>query len=251
MAAKPSIALARWADQIGANLVSPTSDERDLGFGNATTASSGKVNTELNQLYQWALYLNDGALSGDHSIAGGIAVNGSPLTITPTTFTVSGGLATITAHGRRTGDGPFRVSNTGGALPTGLTAGTDYWLIVANANVFQFATSFADAIASKNVALSTDGTGTQTLSSTGSTQAVSDATVSRNVTAGGHIDAGGVLTAGIAIKGTGARAAAPTTGTHAVGEVVFNADPISGGFIGWVCVTSGSPGTWKSWGVIS
>ncbi len=60
-----------------------------------------------------------------------------------------------------------------------------------------------------------------------------------------------LLTLQSALKGPGARAAAPSTGTHVAGEVVFNADPIAGGFIGWVCVTGGSPGTWKSWGVIS
>lgn len=54
-----------------------------------------------------------------------------------------------------------------------------------------------------------------------------------------------------AIKGSGARGAAPSSGTHVVGEIVFNADPIASGFIGWVCVTAGTPGTWKSWGAIS
>ena len=53
------------------------------------------------------------------------------------------------------------------------------------------------------------------------------------------------------VKGQSVRANAPTSGTHAVGEVVFNQDPVSSGFIGWVCVTGGLPGTWKSWGAIS
>lgn len=52
------------------------------------------------------------------------------------------------------------------------------------------------------------------------------------------------------LKGPGARAAAPSTGTHVAGEIYFNADPIAGGKIGWVCVTGGSPGTWKAWGAI-
>lgn len=53
------------------------------------------------------------------------------------------------------------------------------------------------------------------------------------------------------VIGVGTRAAAPASGTHVAGEIVFNADPIATGFIGWVCVTGGTPGTWKSWGVIS
>lgn len=53
-----------------------------------------------------------------------------------------------------------------------------------------------------------------------------------------------------ALKGSGARAAAPSTGTHVAGEVVFNADPVAGGKAGWICVTGGSPGTWKAFGAI-
>lgn len=44
---------------------------------------------------------------------------------------------------------------------------------------------------------------------------------------------------------------APTTGTWEVGDIVFNIAPASGGFIGWVCVGAGTPGTWKTWGAIS
>ena len=45
--------------------------------------------------------------------------------------------------------------------------------------------------------------------------------------------------------------AAPTTGTYASGDIIFNSAPTAGGFIGWVCVTSGTPGTWKTFGAIS
>jgi hypothetical protein len=38
--------------------------------------------------------------------------------------------------------------------------------------------------------------------------------------------------------------AAPTTGTWAVGNKVYNKTPTSNGLIGWVCTTAGSPGTW-------
>lgn len=60
----------------------------------------------------------------------------------------------------------------------------------------------------------------------------------------------GLFTAQGSIRGTGTRAAAPSTGTHVAGEVVLNADPIAGGKIGWACVTGGSPGTWKAFGAI-
>lgn len=45
--------------------------------------------------------------------------------------------------------------------------------------------------------------------------------------------------------------AAPTTGTWSRGDRIYNTAPSAGGFIGWVCVLGGSPGTWKTWGMIS
>lgn len=45
--------------------------------------------------------------------------------------------------------------------------------------------------------------------------------------------------------------AAPADGAWELGDVVYREDPASGGFIGFVCTTAGSPGTWKTWGVIS
>lgn len=46
-------------------------------------------------------------------------------------------------------------------------------------------------------------------------------------------------------------AAAPTTGAHLVGEIVFNNAPAASGTIGFVCTTAGTPGTWKTFGAIS
>ena len=45
----------------------------------------------------------------------------------------------------------------------------------------------------------------------------------------------------------------PTTGTWAVGDVVYNSTPTSGGYLGWVCTTAGAPGTFvfKTFGLIS
>jgi hypothetical protein len=36
-----------------------------------------------------------------------------------------------------------------------------------------------------------------------------------------------------------------------VGDVVYNSSPVSGGTIGWVCTTAGTPGTWKTFGAIA
>ena len=45
--------------------------------------------------------------------------------------------------------------------------------------------------------------------------------------------------------------AAPTEGTWARGDQIRNAAPISGGYLGWVCITAGTPGTWRAYGAIS
>lgn len=44
--------------------------------------------------------------------------------------------------------------------------------------------------------------------------------------------------------------AAPTTGTWGRGEKRWNTSPSAGGFVGWVCVAAGTPGTWKGFGAI-
>lgn len=45
--------------------------------------------------------------------------------------------------------------------------------------------------------------------------------------------------------------AAPTSGTWRVGDIVYNSAPSASGTIGWVCVTAGAPGTWKTFGTIA
>lgn len=52
-----------------------------------------------------------------------------------------------------------------------------------------------------------------------------------------------------AIVGSGS--AAPTTGTYYQGAIQLNDSPVASGYVGWVCVVGGSPGTWKTFGAIS
>lgn len=44
--------------------------------------------------------------------------------------------------------------------------------------------------------------------------------------------------------------AAPGSGTYARGDRVWNTTPAAAGYVGWVCVTAGTPGTWKGFGAI-
>jgi hypothetical protein len=45
--------------------------------------------------------------------------------------------------------------------------------------------------------------------------------------------------------------AAPVSGSWLQGDIVYNTGAAAGGTVGWVCVTSGAPGTWKTFGAIS
>lgn len=42
----------------------------------------------------------------------------------------------------------------------------------------------------------------------------------------------------------------PTEGTHDIGERIYIPNPIAGGYEGYICVTAGTPGTWKGFGAI-
>lgn len=44
--------------------------------------------------------------------------------------------------------------------------------------------------------------------------------------------------------------AAPISGSYTRGDIIFNNAPSASGRIGWVCVSSGTPGTWKTFGAI-
>ena len=45
--------------------------------------------------------------------------------------------------------------------------------------------------------------------------------------------------------------AAPTAGSYALGDIVWNSNPQPTGYVGWVCTRAGTPGLWKSFGQIS
>ena len=67
---------------------------------------------------------------------------------------------TKTSHGLATGDSIYLT--TTGALPTGLTANTRYWIVKVDANTFNLATSLANALAGTKIATSGSQSGTHT-----------------------------------------------------------------------------------------
>ena len=115
-------------------------------------------------------------------------------------------VCTKATHGFKTGL-KVQVSNSGGALPTGLSAATDYFVIYVSASTFQLATSLVNAQAGTAINITTNGTGTQTVTPTAIAggnvklqvsmddssyadipiQATGDATKSSTITATGNI----------------------------------------------------------------
>ena len=45
--------------------------------------------------------------------------------------------------------------------------------------------------------------------------------------------------------------AAPTNGSFNQGDIVWNQNPQSRGYVGWICTKPGTPGEWKTFGPIS
>lgn len=81
------------------------------------------------------------------------------------TFTVTiatPGVGTLVAHTLATGDAV--TLSTTGALPTGLTAGTTYFIIRVDADTIRFATTLANALAATAITTSGSQSGVHTLS---------------------------------------------------------------------------------------
>lgn len=68
---------------------------------------------------------------------------------------------TVTGHNLATGFGPFQFTSTD-TLPAGLSADTNYWLIVIDENTVRFATSYTNALSGTYVDITDIGVGTTT-----------------------------------------------------------------------------------------
>ena len=108
-----------------------------------------------------ALWIAQGTSEFTVAAAGTMTNDSRTLSFTAITFTASSTTdeLTATAHGLQNLD-LVQVTNSGGALPTGLAASTNYWVIPVDANNVKLATSLANAIAGTAIDLTTNGTGT-------------------------------------------------------------------------------------------
>lgn len=201
---KPLIETVRWAvdgsDADASNVTAPSSGNRDTGHVLGAIPSSSVDNYWQNKAYRWFQYLNSGALDGDITTTGTLTVGGQLLPFTDFTFTADSTTDQLlhTAHGLLTGDGPVRVSNGGGGLPSGLVAATDYYVILVDANHLQLAPTRADAFAGFALDLLSNGTGTQTLLHQAGTTRASNFTASKNAAITGALTAGSAAIGGAA-----------------------------------------------------
>lgn len=85
-------------------------------------------------------------------------------TITSNTFTASSSSGLLLTYTNDFSNyQKVRFTNAGGALPTGLSTNTDYWLVRVSATTARVATTYANALAGTVVAFTDAGTGTHTL----------------------------------------------------------------------------------------
>ena len=45
--------------------------------------------------------------------------------------------------------------------------------------------------------------------------------------------------------------AVPVYGQYKIGDIIWNSNPQPGNYVGWVCIASGTPGQWRTFGLVS
>lgn len=154
----------------------PTQSENDALVGSSGTPSSSNKfvtqedrtggNMPVGSILQFAgasaptgWLLCDGSTVSRATYASLFSTLNSALgTVTITIATP--GVVSFTAHGLATGDSIYLT--TTGALPTGLSANTRYWIIKNNADSFWLASSLANALAGTKIATSGSQSGVHT-----------------------------------------------------------------------------------------
>lgn len=143
--------------------VSIKADQQKI-FGieaNSTRAGTNTINAHIHALDDNGTTIKELDLVENvpqiYDVEGG-ATNIFNPTVTGT-FTAEADDEIITSNSHGLSEGhQVKVSNSGGALPTGLTAGIWYFVKYLSANTFSLATTLGGAA----INLTTDGTGTQT-----------------------------------------------------------------------------------------
>lgn len=167
-------------------------------------------------------------------------VNGKSLLIKDSSGTSR---AWFDANGRLTGAGPFQAATEILANPIGTPGSSDdrAWIVTdhnaANPFGMYYPNGGGGAVRER---MFTSGADVRQINTDGSVFNFPPQTYQFNVTLQSSLK--GSLSGGTTC---------PSSGTHTQGEVQFFAAPAAVGFIGCVCTAGGTPGTWKTWGLIS
>lgn len=124
-----------------------------LGLSNSTTGGNILGRTDGNNA--------SAGYVGEVVNAGHVQPAGANTNATVTLTIAAPCVVTYTAHGMNTGCGVYLT--TTGALPTGLTASTAYYIVKIDANTFNLATSVANAFAGTKITTTGTQSGTHTL----------------------------------------------------------------------------------------
>ncbi len=197
---KPTIDDTRFGETGGGTpagtLSNPPSGTKDTGYVAGNIPPAGQHSWLWNKAHAWFKYIN-GLIDGSEnwtfpagvSVAGNVTLQGiadafSTITpISPDNPTSSFGVSALITV--KTGTGPIRIASTG-TVPTGLSSSTDYWVILVRASAtagstFKLASSLGNALDGTAVTFSSNGSGTISLTSSGSTADVRLATTSTKV----------------------------------------------------------------------
>jgi hypothetical protein len=128
-----------------------------VNFASAVTAGGTTIPCQLClvDVLGW-VRVTSVTVGGAQSITNNMAAF-STFTAENATEILTGSFINLNARSR------VRLTNAGGALPTGYTAGTDYFVIKLSDTTIKLASSYANAVAGTAVTISDDGTGTHTL----------------------------------------------------------------------------------------
>lgn len=211
---------------LNALLPSQTSNSgKVLSTDGSNTSWASAASSTLNQYYTDIGDSTNTRQATNTNLLGDIKAKTASATITMTIATP--GVVTWTSHGLSTYDSVYFT--TTGALPTGVSASTKYFVTVVDANTFKLSTTLANALAGTFVATSGSQSGTHTGFSGGLIQTPGQ---TRGVTSGSSVSGGYV---GEVITGT---AVANSTTSYATAIDATNTVSLTAGV--WLLVGTGA-----------
>lgn len=158
------------ATQGAASTVLTNDGSGNLSWGSALTTVLNQYNVNVGDSSNLAAAVNTNLLGHAR-----VSYQSSTVTIT----IAAPGVVSYTSHGLSTGDKVYIT--TTGALPTGLTASTSYYVVSVDANSFSLATSEANAIAGTKITTTGSQSGTHTLFAGGIVNQQASSTQSGNL----------------------------------------------------------------------